>query len=298
MTMMDYFVDYFGIFVAVGSFLFTYRHTVGARRARIAAANAELGRILVRRIVVDGNQPKELDIVRLTDGKARDHGVASGRLWSPQQLLNMAYTRIVESDLIPSDRRESLLDRLTPLLAELEVEAVEMAAEDNAAGATARSRSLDWTAATGITALATALGAVSTVSTVIPLPDVTVAAIRESPELALQIAATVVGSLVAITLILYAIRLRTSQGDQEIPRDLSGETLETYVRTTLQDLDGLQISSHSDVDFLVEYKNRRIAVEVKAWRRPVAQATLALTMKRLTARGKRPRCIRRAMHPV
>ena len=99
MTMMDYCVDYFGIFVAVGSFLFTYRHTVGARRARIAAANAELGRILVRRIVVDGNQPKELDIVRLTDGKARDHGVASGRLWSPQQLLNMAYTRIVESDL-------------------------------------------------------------------------------------------------------------------------------------------------------------------------------------------------------
>lgn len=99
---MDTFLAILGIVVSLVLFLVGYRQTVGAKKERIAACNAEVEKILLRRIVLEGYTPTRLDLERLMDGKARDLRVSSDDLLSVGQVLNTLYTRIVESDLIPA----------------------------------------------------------------------------------------------------------------------------------------------------------------------------------------------------
>jgi len=62
-----------GIAVSVVLFLIGYRQTVGAKKERVAAADSEIEKILVRRIVLEGYVLKTADIERLAEGKARDN---------------------------------------------------------------------------------------------------------------------------------------------------------------------------------------------------------------------------------
>ena len=118
--MVNYLFGGLGIAVSVGLFLVAYRQTIGARKERIAAANSELERILVRRIVLEKYIPNETDISRLIEGKARDYRVRSTELLSEAQVLTTVYTRIMESDLIPADQRDEILGRIAPVLSESE----------------------------------------------------------------------------------------------------------------------------------------------------------------------------------
>ena len=82
-----------GIAVSVSLFLLGYRQTIGARRERIRAANAELERILVRRIVLEKYTPTQMDLSRLIDGKAGDYRVRRADLISETPLsANMSET--------------------------------------------------------------------------------------------------------------------------------------------------------------------------------------------------------------
>ena len=121
-----------GILVSILLFLVGYRQTVGAKRERIRSANADVEKIVVRRVVLEGYTPSRSDVARLLQGKARDFRVSDDELLSEAQVLNTVYTRIVESDLIPTDQREDILKRILPALTESEASPID---EDTARAA-------------------------------------------------------------------------------------------------------------------------------------------------------------------
>lgn len=118
--MVDYWVPFLGIFVSVALWMLGYRQTFGARKERARAANSELEKVLIRRVVLESYQPTVDDLSRLIGGKAREHRVKRGDLLSEVQLLEAVFTRITESDFMPQDRRNEVLERLSPVYARVE----------------------------------------------------------------------------------------------------------------------------------------------------------------------------------
>ncbi len=123
--MGDYFLGILGIVVSVLLFVIGYRQTVGAKKERIINANAEVEKILVRRIVLENYTPCDSDTNRLLEGKARNFRVKVGDLYSDSQVLTNIFTRIIESDFIPQSQREEILGRLTPILEKAETSPVQ-----------------------------------------------------------------------------------------------------------------------------------------------------------------------------
>ena len=267
-----------GIAVSVGLFLFGYRRTEGARKVRVTAANVDLERILVRRIVVDKYIPKEIDISRLTEGKARDHRVRATDLLSTDQLLNAAYTRVVESDLIPSDQREEILNRIEPVLAQSEAKPVQEETLEEIAASRRISRARD-ASVFAMAASATVLGALVSVA-----PEISTLGteILESSEFLLVSAATAVASLALISFIYIATRLRTRQEERSKPSGLSRYlALEGQVRETLQHFGAIKSSSSRYIDYLFDFKDRLFAIEIKAWPENVPRTIISRTVERL-----------------
>jgi hypothetical protein len=188
--MLDSFLGAAGILVSVLLFIIGYRHTVGAKKERTRGANTDVEKIVVRRIVLEGYTPTRADIARLLQGKARDFRVADDELLSEGQLLNTVYTRIVESDLIPTDQREEILKRIVPALAETEASPID---EDQARGAPI-ARMLR----TSTTLLAVIAGGASIVGGIVSvLPELSTAS-TTLREIAVPALATVAASLVGV----------------------------------------------------------------------------------------------------
>ncbi|HEY2846801.1 MAG TPA: hypothetical protein VGI80_03225, partial [Pyrinomonadaceae bacterium] len=102
-----------GIIVSVALFLLGYRQTIGAKKERIGAANANLKRILMRRIVQEEYRPDPNDIELLIGGVAREYRIGEGDTLSPEDLLGSIYTDIAASDLIQAEQRNEILRRVT-----------------------------------------------------------------------------------------------------------------------------------------------------------------------------------------
>jgi hypothetical protein len=109
-----------GIAASVFLFLLSYRQTIGAKKERVRIANNEIQQTIVKRIILESYTPNVADLSRLIDGKARDYRVNANDLMSITQILNTVFTRIIESDLIASDQREKILERLNPIIVTLE----------------------------------------------------------------------------------------------------------------------------------------------------------------------------------
>ncbi len=118
--MDSYWLPVFGIVVSIVLAIPFYRQTVGARRERVRAANSELEKILTRRIVLESYQPTVDDLSRLIGGKAREHRIKYGDLLSETQLLETVFTKITESDFMTQDRRNEVLERLSPVFVKVE----------------------------------------------------------------------------------------------------------------------------------------------------------------------------------
>jgi HJR/Mrr/RecB family endonuclease len=100
-----------------------------------------------------------------------------------------------------------------------------------------------------------------------------------------MIAGTAGASLALIALFYSITRLRASQEEttnkgKELSRYFA---FEEQVRKTLERFGGVQEASGGDrgFDFIVERGGRKIAVEVKAWSRPIPAAILSAIVKRL-----------------
>ncbi|MEN6476326.1 MAG: hypothetical protein ABFD81_20095, partial [Syntrophaceae bacterium] len=260
-----------GIAVSVVLFLIGYRQTVGAKKERVAAADAEIEKILVRRIVLEGYAPKTADIERLAEGKARDFRVARSDLLAAEELLNVIFTRIIESDLIPHDRRDELVKRIMPAIVEVEGEPVKERAILEIQSQTKHFITSGGTAvALGL--VASMLGAVVSI-----LPNVQ---IIDSPpkELIATVVATLVASLAIIMSLIFFKRVKESQ--EGVSQSSSLEryaTFERDVARSIEKLAGVVRAAPSDggFDFMVEKAGKRILIEVKSWVRPVPRAVIA-----------------------
>lgn len=273
----DYFLGILGIVVSVVLFLLGYRQTVGAKKERVTAADAEIEKILVRRIVLEGYAPKATDIERLTEGKARDFRVVRGDLLATDQLLNVLFARIIESDLIPHDRRDEILKRILPAIVEAEGEPVKERAVIEMQSFAGHFVGTGW-AAVGLGLVASLFGAVVSV-----LPDIRV--IDTAPkELLATVAATLGASLAIILGLILFKRVKESQEGTS-----QSTTLERYVmfeRDVARSLEKLGVSAkaaHTDggFDFFVESGGKKILIEVKSWVRPVPRAIIGRTVERL-----------------
>lgn len=274
---MDTLLSVLGIVVSFVLFLVGYRQTVGAKKERIAACSAEIEKILLRRIVLEGYSPNRVDVERLMDGKARDFRVSSDDLLSLGQLLNTLYTRIVESDLIPAEERRVMVERITPALAESEAKPVEAAMLE--ASEVRRTQSARARAVSVMAVLASVLGGLITA-----LPDLANFDTAQ-PGLFKTFVATAFASLGVIALFLVAYSLRTSQQDVSTKGNELAQYLrfESVVATTLRKLGFAvrPVPPNQAGDFISERKGRKYVIEVKSWPRRVPSRVLGELAERL-----------------
>ena len=276
---MDYLLAGLGIFVSVTLFVLGYRQTIGAKKERVIAANAALERVLVRRVVLEKYAPKEFEIGRLIEGKARDHRVRATDLHSETQILNTVYTRIMESDLIPAQQREEILSRVEPALAESESAPVQEEALAEVSSSARRLRAT--TAATMLMALlASTIGGFVTI-----IPE-----IRELEpkirEFFPTIMATASVSLAIISLFFVITRLRASTEETtnkaaELTKYIQ---FESEVRKTIQGSASIVAEPpgfDGGIDFLVTAGDKIIAVETKMWSRRVPSSILKKSIERV-----------------
>lgn len=86
--------------------------------------------MLLRRRILEKYEPVRLDIERLLEGESREFRLLTRDLRSVAQVLNALYARIVESDLLPSDERGAMVERILPALAESETKQVDVTKRD------------------------------------------------------------------------------------------------------------------------------------------------------------------------
>lgn len=256
---MDY-LSALGIIVSLILFVVTYRQTVGARRQRMIAANADLERILVRRLVLEAYVPRQSDIPRLIAGKAHEFSVRPQDLISELQLLNAVYVRITDSDLIPVDRREEVLQRIEPVLLRYEAGS----AGDTTVGSVIVSDRGRWPVPFVLAVLSTLGG---TLVTVLATAEATL--ITEDFFAGFAVTAGVSILLIGIVYSLWRVRSSlepVSSKAEELSRyaqfeNKVGEIVRRYAIVEKAPGTGRD----QGFDFLLGVGNRRIAVEAKVW---------------------------------
>ncbi len=263
--MLDILLGIAGILVSVLLFLLGYRQTVGAKKERIGACNQALEKILVRRIVLESHAPTPLDIERLIQGKAHDYRVRPADLFSVNQTLNAVYTRITESDLIPAESRQTILDRILPALTESESEPD----EELPSGSGSRSVST----AKGVALLAIGTSMIGALTPALPN---LIKLNLSDPNLLKVIALTAAASLGVITALAFFYRIRASQED--IPtraQEFEWESrFESKVAASLRRI-GVTIHrlQHTRYgDFFIEKNGRKVLLELKTWPRRLPPA--------------------------
>lgn len=276
--MEQYLPTFVGVAVSVVLSVVGYRQTIGAKKERIRAANSDLERIVLRCIMLDRDLPEESDISRLIKGKSIDHRVRPSDLISVTQLLNVVYTRIVESDLIDSVRRQEILSSITPILVASENRPIlEGDFEELDRSDLRRNKARVLVLTMGI--VLSIIGGL--ISVVIGDPSL----LDDSSTLAEDIVFPALSSLAAISAVYIAMRLRSFQeetvnGAGELSSYVAFEDQVRKTLTRLGELEG-HASSGDDFDFLIRRGDRRFVIEAKTWSTPVPVPVILSTIKRL-----------------
>lgn len=250
-----------GVGVSVGLFLIGYRQTVGARRERVRTANTNIEKTLLKRIVLESYTPTMGDIARLIEGKARDHRVRTRDLFSAMQILNILFSRIIESDFITPEQRTKIMERLTPVLIAAE-EAPAKEAEVMEITPTRKRMYYRTIIAMTTAVLASLIGALAAFLTK-----------YQTTKLREALASTeLVGifslSILIIVLIIITLRIRESQ--EEPGSNQALETAIDFEREVVKTLQkfGVRIYLHPGdrrYDLSTEIKGKKVIIEVKAW---------------------------------
>ena len=277
--MTTYLLAMLGIVVSVVLFLIGRRGTIGAAKERAVAVNSHLERILVRRLVLERHLLSETEISRLIEGKTRDHRVAATEVHSATQLLNTVYTRVMESDLVHPEQRDAALDRITPVLAQVEATRIREEEREDLGSSTRRLESTRRRIAVMavLIAVSGALGAA--------FPEIAaIESIVDLWALIPMIAATLTASLALIAAVHSAFRLRESQEEPDNKREELSKhfAFEDQVREALMSLGEVSSPSRDSeqFDFLLERGSQKFVIETKMWRKP-NPASVALVAQRL-----------------
>ena len=266
--MIGYLLPLLGIFVSVVLSIWGYRQIVGARRERIRAANNELERVLIRRIVLESYQPTVDDLSRWIGGTTHEYRIKRQELLSETQLLENVFTKITQSDFLTQDRRHEALERLSPVFAKVEkaIEEeppiIELAKADNIG--------VD-KFIYGRNRLPFLIGFVASI-----LGTITVFIVTTFYEagtfLTKPIISAFVGSAAIITVIFLIYRFRES-GEEPSARSAMQSALD-FEQEVINTLTRLRIpvfiaERTSGVDFIVTLGEKRVLIEAKAHsRRP------------------------------
>ena len=275
----------FGTAVSIFLFLIAHRKTIGARHERVRSANAELERLLVRRVVLEDFDPTQEEIIRLIDTKARDFHIRPTDLLSDIQIMNNIYTRIVESDFLLQEQRQNVLDRITSAIRIMEEQPLQEQAVEQVASQKRQRSSTTYMLATAAI-VASVMGATLSV-----LPDI--GDIVENTDKLFSILpisiVTVFMSLVMISFISLVYRIRERQQDE--PNRVS--TTENYIAFeravfhTLRDSGAKITQSHMGPgrnpghDFSFERDGKVILVEVKNWTKKIPPSLVSRTYQKL-----------------
>lgn len=254
--------SFIGIGISIILFLIGYRQTVGAKKERVRAANTDIEKTLLRRTVLEAYKPTVPDIVRLIEGKARDHRVRIADLLSPSQFLVTLFTRIVESDFVTSDQRETILERINPVLETLESKPPEI--ELIIAKPT---KGKELVRALGLISLGVFASLVGTLvaSLTILQENDTISAYSPTVIMVFSI------SIIAIVIIIFLQKIRESQEDAKQPVSpiQAGVQFEQEVAKLVSSfgypLKAPATNRGNYFDFLLEIGDRKLIIETKAW---------------------------------
>ena len=266
--MINYLLPLLGIAVSGALSIWGYRQIVGARRERIRAANNELERMLIRRIVLESYQPTVDDLSRWISGTAHEHRIKRQELLSETQLLENVFTKITQSDFLTLDRRQEALESLSPVFSKVEkaieeeAPIIELARADNVG--------VD-KFIYGRNRLPFLIGFVASVLGTITVFIVTTFYEGGTSSIKFIISAFV-GSLAIVTVIFLIYRTRESGEESsardaiQAARDFEQEVINTLTRLRIP----IFIAERtSGVDFIVTLGERKILIEAKAHtRRP------------------------------
>lgn len=100
------------ILVSVVTFIITYRQTIGARKERAKNAAAEVRKLLYRNLIVEGSFPTLENLERILSAKVYEHSIKSTDLPDAADFIDFTYGRIVEDELIKSDQKEKLVQKV------------------------------------------------------------------------------------------------------------------------------------------------------------------------------------------
>jgi hypothetical protein len=272
-----------GIVVSVGLFLIGYRQTIGAKKERAINANQEVEKILLRRIVLEGYAPDVSSVARLLEGKARDFRVRPGDLLSEEQVLNSIFTRVLEIDFLPQEKREQILNQLTPTIVKAEKEP---SSQEPPAAVESTDRHWSVTVVLAIMGLLTSFIG----SAVVAFPKFANLD-TNSPRLFSTMVGTIAVSVAIIAVLIFFYRFKESQRE-ETSKEISfttGQEFEREVANLLVKAGAqLQVATqNTDYDFRVTLGDRIILVEVKRWNKPMPIRFVAHIAERLRQAMKR-----------
>jgi hypothetical protein len=95
--------------LSVVSFAIGYRRAVSARRERARAAEDDLSKTLLKRVIVDGYRPSTTELGYLLQSKVRQQKVKLGDLPTELQIMQRLYSEVLETEFIARKQREQLL---------------------------------------------------------------------------------------------------------------------------------------------------------------------------------------------
>ena len=274
-----------GIAVSIVTFLLGYRSTIGARKERVRSGNDEIEKILVRRIVLEQFEPSPDEIVRIIDAMSRDFRIRPTDLLSEDQLLNNIYTRIVESDFIPREQRQEILERLGRTIDEMNRSpSLEQSIEEVVPQSF--STRITPTALPAMAAMAASATVAGTIFAVLPnFPR----GLQSLTEVLPLLFATAAISLALIGFIVVTYRLRERQ--QEEPgksatlsshMEFPNEVFRILKDCVTEPNKRLQQSRYDKgYDFSFEDNGKKIIVEAKNWNRGVSPSLFAREVSRL-----------------
>ena len=249
-----------GIAVSVLVFILTYRQTIGARRERIRAANSDIEKILLKRVVLDSYKPSVKEISRLIDAKAREYNLRSTELYAEAQVLDTIFTRVIETDFISSDKRNEIIELLAPVFTQAEEKPLEETTVVQLASERKRQKVR--------TSLSLLMGIVASLLGAFLAFSYSIIESREWMLSAVFI--TVAASFFVIIFIMFIYRFRESQEETtaatalKLYMDFEREVSRVLKRAGVKYfLPGVG----RGYDFRTEIRGKKILIEVKAWSR-------------------------------
>lgn len=280
--MEEYLLGGFGIFVSVALFLIGYRQTIGAKKERVIAANSEIEKIILRRVVLENYDPTVTDLSRFLEGKARDFRVKINDLLSEGQILNCIFTRIIETDLIAQDKREEILNRLINILEEVENTPI---SESSVIDLNTTSKSQTFYKFSIPLTMAFVASIMGSIITLIPQAKSNSLNLSSMSEI---MSVTIAMSMTMIMALYMYKKLKESQQDVDIPsRSKSIEKAIEFEREVAKVIDKYGIKYKASgpqdqgYDFEIILNDKPVLIEVKAWTRPAPMQLITRIVHRL-----------------